>query len=200
MLQQALAWPKIWGLMLKLMDVHGGRTVLFRDSVRVAPGARVLDVGCGTGALIEHMPASVCYWGADKSWRYVGFGARAYGKRAKLVHCDLAQSWPFAEHSFDYVFAFGLLHHLSEAEALFVLRQAWTTMRESGLLVTVDPCRREGQGLVQKLLLGLDRGRHIRTLPQYRDLASSVFRSVSHAMRDDLLRLRYDLLVMRCQR
>src|SRR5437773_5260823 len=199
MLHQALALPKIYRLFLKLVDVDRGLTILFRDSIRVTAGARVLDAGCGTSALIEHMPGSVCYWGADKAWRYVGFGARAYRERAKFLHCDLTQSWPFAEHSFDYVFAFGLLHHLSEAEALFVLRQARTAMRESGLLVTVDPCRREGQGLAQNLLLGMDRGRHIRTLPQYRDLADCAFRSVNHAMRDDLLRLPYDLLVMKCQ-
>ena len=53
-------------------DLPGGRRFqrrLVDEYVRPAPGTRLLDIGCGTGAILEHVPAGVAYHGFDLSER-----------------------------------------------------------------------------------------------------------------------------------
>lgn len=71
----------------------------------VEPGARWLDVGCGTGALAETVldvasPASVT--GIDPSAGFVDFGRQRLAGRAVLEVGD-AQELPYPDDSFDAV-------------------------------------------------------------------------------------------------
>ena len=62
-----------------LQDLLGGRRFQHRlvaEFVRPPAGARLLDIGCGTAALLEHVPASVAYHGFDLSARYVAAARR----------------------------------------------------------------------------------------------------------------------------
>jgi len=49
------------------------------------------------------------------------------------------------------------------------------------------------------LLLAMDRGEHIRRSNDYQRLVEAVFTQVTHVTSDNLLRVPYDLLMMRCQ-
>jgi SAM-dependent methyltransferase len=199
MLRHALSSPSSVAVSQAMLGIRGGRDVLFRDWIRVAPDAHVLDIPCGIGSLLRHLGPDAVYVGADLDWRYLCHGARRYRRRASYVHCDATQRWPFRDCSFDCVFGFGILHHLSDAEALFLLGEARRMLRDGGVLYTADPFRAEGQSWVKRTLLAMDRGEHIRRSSDYHRLVQSVFTQVSQMTSDDLLRVPYDLLVMRCQ-
>jgi ubiquinone/menaquinone biosynthesis C-methylase UbiE len=199
MLRKALSHPLVFAVTQALVGVHGGRDVLFREWIRMGRGARVLDVGCGIGTVSRHLRDDVRYVGADLEWRYLRHAADRYGPDATFVRCDVTRSWPFRESGFDCVFGFGLLHHLSDDQASFVLSEARRLLKRGGVLYTVDPFTAEGQGWITRSLLALDRGEYIRRSAQYHRLAASAFTHVTQFTRSDLLRLPYDVLMMRCQ-
>lgn len=76
-------------------------------SLELSPGARVLDIATGTGALAKEIlqvaPEAVTVTACDINERMLAVAARRF-ERARLgvdiVHCD-AQSLPFADEAFD---------------------------------------------------------------------------------------------------
>lgn len=89
------------------------REVIARLSL--PPQARILDLGCGTGASRPYLPAAAFYMGLDASF---GMLRRARRKNSRLklpaiwLHAD-AQSLPLQTAAFDLVLCMGLLQHLS---------------------------------------------------------------------------------------
>lgn len=76
----------------------------------VQPGARVLDAGCGTGALLEHLAgAGRSLTGFDLSPEMVRRAtARGALRGADLRVHDASEPWPFPDAAFDVVFGFGM--------------------------------------------------------------------------------------------
>jgi trans-aconitate methyltransferase len=78
------------------------------------PGERVLDLGCGDGALTERLVAAGCRVTAiDSSAEQVG-AARARGLDARRAR---AETLPFKEE-FDAVFSNAVLHWIPDADAV----------------------------------------------------------------------------------
>jgi len=128
---------------------QGRRRILRRFLARLdpplRPGARVLDVGCGTGAngpvLAENGRFAV---GLDAS--PVPLGLRGDGERghAGRVRGD-AGAQPFADRSFDMVVALDVLEHLDDDAA--AARELRRVLRPDGVLVVFVPALRLLWGL-----------------------------------------------------
>lgn len=72
---------------------------------------RALEVGCGTGLMQHRLRASIArLWGIDTSLGSLAQAGRT-GSRARLVAAD-GRHVPFADGSFDLVFAVCVLHHV----------------------------------------------------------------------------------------
>lgn len=84
------------------------------EAMSIKKGSLVLDAGCGTGLLFEHVPDEArLVVGLDIS-RNTLLQAKARARKlpnAALVWAD-ADSMPFREATFDYVFAFTLLQNM----------------------------------------------------------------------------------------
>lgn len=100
---------------------------------RLVPGGRVLDVGCGTGALLHALPTGYDKVGVDVSARMLE-RARAKGIE---VHRASAAELPFADESFDLVTCVAVLHHLVERPVVrtALLEMARVLRAGGGLLV-----------------------------------------------------------------
>jgi ubiquinone/menaquinone biosynthesis C-methylase UbiE len=92
----------------------------FRRAARIAPGGRVLEIGCGRGkgaqlVLRAFAPARVDAIDIDPAMIRL---AERRKKRLGLREVELlvadAQELPFPDSSMDAVFNFGIIHHLED--------------------------------------------------------------------------------------
>jgi len=102
---------------------------------RAVPGARLLDLGCGTGRFAIPIARELGYrvTGADSSKEML---AKAREKdKAGLVKWDLqdAQSLNFPDKSFDIVFMSFLLHHCDDQEG--VIHECRRVLEERGAVL-----------------------------------------------------------------
>jgi SAM-dependent methyltransferase len=196
-MRRLLADPRIYSLFRRLVGRNTARSVYAREHLRLQPGQRVLDLGCGTGDILEHLPA-VHYVGYDISAAYIERASARFGQRGEF-HCRAVdEDLRLIVGSFDIVIAHGVLHHLDDAAARTLFRVARGALKPGGRLVTFDGCFAEGQSVLARLFLSLDRGRHVRTQEDYERLARGEFEQVKSVLRDDLIRIPYAHLIMEC--
>jgi SAM-dependent methyltransferase len=118
-------------------------------------GERVLDLGCGDGALTERLLAAGCsVLGVDASQEMIA-AARARGLDARLAD---AQALGF-EAEFDAVFTNAVLHWIPRAEA--VIDGVWRALRPGGRFVGEFG----GRGNVAGIVTALNAARSRRFLP-----------------------------------
>lgn len=101
------------------------------DALRSLPGARTLDVACGTGYATRWLPGEVT--GLDQSARMLEIAARRL-PRSRLVQGD-ALSLPFPDGAFERVATMSFYGHLQPSERARFLREARRVAPE---LVVVD--------------------------------------------------------------
>ena len=182
-------------------DLSGARRARRRfadEYIRAAPGHRILDIGCGTAAILEHLPG-VEYWGFDLSRDYVETARTRYGARGNFYCSDISEVNLQKLPRFDVVLALGVLHHLDDAGVLTLLRLARTAFGETGRLITWDPCYVDRQSVLRRLIIGMDRGRNVRDELGYQRLCEAVFGRVHGHIRHDLLRIPYTHAIFECR-
>jgi len=101
-------------------------------------GARVLDLGCGTGYTLTRLPEGVRAVGLDFAPAALALSSRR-ASGAALVRGD-ATRLPFADGCFDAVLALDVLEHLdSDAEAA---REIGRVLKPNGVLIATVPAFR----------------------------------------------------------
>lgn len=124
------------------------------DLARVASGAAVLDVGCGTGSLAiaaaRHVGPTGRVFGIDASPPMI---ARARRKATKDgVHVDfnvgVAEHLPFPDGRFDVVLSTLMLHHLPRKTRQQCAREMTRVLKSGGCVLAVDFGRSNRRGLL----------------------------------------------------
>lgn len=104
---------------------------LLRISLKNEKPGRVLDVGCGTGALLDELqPRADELWGLDFSPHALKFCRMRNGH--KLVCADAANT-PFPTAYFDVITAIGVIEHLDDDSAF--LAEMNRVLRPGGTLI-----------------------------------------------------------------
>jgi SAM-dependent methyltransferase len=188
--------PGVYSLFRRLVGRDTARSVYAREHLRLAPGQRVLDLGCGPGDILQFLPA-VDYVGYDINPAYIERARKRFGERGRFFCAAVGESLPL-DGAFDVVIAHGVLHHLDDEAARALFRVARRALKPAGRLVTFDGCYAEGQSALARLFLSLDRGRHVRGREAYEKLARSAFDDVRSFVRHDLIRIPYTHLIMEC--
>ena len=169
--------------------------IFIKRYLRPVAGERLLDIGCGTGTIVDFLPR-VDYWGLDSSVRYIDFAKKKFGERAKFMNADLCTvPWPVSG-PFDRAMAIGVLHHLSDEQVVQVLKNTKEMLKPGGKLVTLDGCYESHQSPIAHFFLSMDRGKYVRDEAGYAALARSVFKKVSFHFERKLLRVPYLHLIM----
>jgi SAM-dependent methyltransferase len=96
------------GIFLSLLNGrYGSRTDL-----------RILDAGCGTGAMLDHLTAYGEVVGVDISLEAMRLARSREVEGCRLVQCSLTDL-PFEDDSFDLVTSFDVVSHIREHELAF---------------------------------------------------------------------------------
>lgn len=101
----------------------------------IAPGATVLDLGCGYGEFINNIACKRKY-GIDLNAR-----AKQYlGEDVAFIAQDCSLPWPLPDDGLDVVFTSNFFEHLPSRQALSdVLRQALRCLRPGGRIFAMGP-------------------------------------------------------------
>jgi SAM-dependent methyltransferase len=198
-LHRVLNRAGIYSALQNLLLREGNRDRYVREFVRPFAGCRVLDIGCGPGDILGHLPESIGgYIGFDMNPEYIEAARKRWGARGAF-RCEKVEAATVRESgAYDIVLATAILHHLGDVEALGLFDIAHRVLRPGGRLVTYDPVRIENQHWFARWMIDHDRGKAVRTRDGYEVLARSRFHEVESALLHDTLRVPYTILIMSC--
>jgi SAM-dependent methyltransferase len=101
----------------------------------IAPGAVVLDLGCGYGEFINAVSAGVKY-GMDLN----PAAAEHLAPEVRLLRQDCSVAWELPENSLDVVFTSNFFEHLPDKATLGrTLQQARRCLKPGGKLIALGP-------------------------------------------------------------
>lgn len=195
-LRRVLSVPRIYDLFQTVIGARRFYEEYVSLFVNPFPGAKIIDIGCGTSAILEYLPPSVNYIGFDLSSEYIRLAKARYGSRGKW-YCSSVSNMPISEiGTFDIAMANGVLHHLDDQEVLQLAKFAEKSLKPLGRFCSYDGCFTENQSIIARYLISRDRGQNVRTQSAYLSLISSYFPSVHLTIRNDMYRLPYTHAIM----
>ena len=152
--------------------VFNDRTVLarIREAAHFTPDARILDVACGPGIVLEALaPGAVEVVGCDITPEMLE-KARRRAEAAGLFNVRFVPAWaealPFPDAAFDAVVSRSALHHFPDPAA--AVREMARVVRSGGRVVTVDvmAAESEEEAALHNALEILRDPSHVRMLPR----------------------------------
>jgi SAM-dependent methyltransferase len=196
-IRKLLSVPLLYSALQSGVGARRGRTRFVSDHVRPEPRDAILDIGCGTGEILELLQEQ-SYVGFDPSESYVKAAQARFGQLGQFFVGSVLDP-PRLSGAFNLVIAVGVLHHLDDYGAQLLIDLARANLTSGGRFVTLDPALVEGQHPIARALARMDRGRFVRSPPQYEDLVDGQFQSVQVTEHDDYLRIPYTHLAMECR-
>lgn len=198
---RVLERPLVYRVVQSLVGADHCRQLLARRVFQLQTGMSVLDVGCGPADLLAYLPRGIAYTGYDINEEYIQNAVLRFGDRGTFL-VGAAGRIPdeLASRRFDRITVIGLLHHLSDPEASRLLGDLAPLLAPNGFLVNVDPTLTDGQSWLARRIIGLDRGRMVRTPTGYRELLEGSFGEVHGEVRHDLLRIPYSHYIGKASR
>lgn len=191
--------PRLYRLFEMVVGSDRWRSRLVKEHIRPRRGDRILDIGCGPGDILAHLP-NVEYEGFDANEKYIAAAQRRFGARGHFRAQVLTADTVHERACFDVVLALGLLHHLDDLEAKALHQLARNALHPGGRLITLDPCLTPEQSAIARWVVLSDRGRSIRTPAGYMDLARPFFADVKATVCDDLVRIPTTGVILECTR
>ncbi len=202
-LKAVLSKPQIYNLFSKIVGRKGNAGRFVQNAIKPFPGCRILDIGCGTGRILSHLPDSIGeYEGFDMSASYIEAARTQWKDRNNCsFFCQkVSDATIEVKEHYDIVLAIGVLHHLTDAEAGDLVRIAHQVLKKKGALITYDPVHEENQHWFAKWFISKDRGQSVRTVVGYRQLIATFFGNIEGDVLRDTLRIPYTIYQTRCRK
>jgi SAM-dependent methyltransferase len=143
----------------------------FYERVQATAADVVLDVGCGTGDALRYLTQFARYEGIDTDPIALGFANKLYGTRPNVTfRCQLCTAEDVASIQPSRVLLCGLLHHLSDEQALTLL-SALKASPKLERIVTSDIVYLD-KSLISNFLASMDRGKFCRRRDEFEALVA----------------------------
>lgn len=105
------------------------------EALRLPDGARVLDLGCGTGGTMKALQGLARFAGLDRSPTAALFASRRTGES---VLCGAATDLPLRDASVDAVLALDVFEHIPDDDR--AVAEVRRVLRPQGALLATVPC------------------------------------------------------------
>jgi SAM-dependent methyltransferase len=195
MLEKIFDAPAVYQSFQVAGGFFGARLKAISEFLDLQPETRIIDIGCGPGYIVKHLPRGIDYVGFDIDHSYTIHANQNFSHLGRFLHqffdADAARKYFPA----DLVMMNGVLHHISDEAVLTTLRNVRDVLRPGGLLFSLDGCYRPGQSMVRKWMLDNDRGRFVRDEAGYQKILTQVFDDVSLSIRENYSRFPYTFVV-----
>jgi SAM-dependent methyltransferase len=198
-LHGVLRIPFFYSAFQRLIGVERSYKLFIAEYLDLKAGERILDVGCGPGDILAHMPSDVNYVGIDLNADYIDAAQDRFGQKGQFFHGRAGEMEKIVEGQFDVILAYGLLHHLEDQEAMDVFSFAHKSLKKSGRAAFIDPCYTPDQSIFARWFVSRDRGTRVRTPKDYQNLARSTFKDTKVAVRNDLVNIPWTHCILICR-
>ena len=84
-LKNVLAHPALYQSFQQAGGFFGARVKAIAAYLPLEGGERIIDIGCGPGFIVQHLPKSTDYIGYDPSAADISYAARRFGMRGRFV-------------------------------------------------------------------------------------------------------------------
>ena len=185
----------------RLLGGRKAREWLAQNFWKLKGGERVVDIGCGSGAVLEHLPRAD-YLGIDISKSYIDAGRKKYAANATFflgTALDFLNQNDSHLNNTDLVLCNGLLHHLSDEQAREVLGISRQLLKPGGRLVCLEATYLARQTRFSKWIVSTDRGRFVRSEQEWKNLVNGVFDRCSTHIVTGLIRIPYTHIIIECR-
>ena len=125
------------------LDSFRAKVIPWLDSARSLSGARVLEIGCGTGAstvALAEQGATVTAIDIDEpSLRVARDRCSAHNLQCEIVQANGAGAKQFLERErYDFVIFFACLEHMTHAERMQSMHETWSALPPGALWCVIE--------------------------------------------------------------
>jgi ubiquinone/menaquinone biosynthesis C-methylase UbiE len=177
-LRSVLSIPFVYDVLQNIMGAHKVRSQLVEQFILPFPGAKILDIGCGTAEILNYLSKDLEYVGYDISEHYIAVAKKRFGERGNFTCGYFDEIQAKKQSSFDIVLILGALHHLDDDVAQKLISLVLSVLSPSGRLITIDPCFEKDQNPIARFLISKDRGQNVRDKYQYLKLINPYFSDI----------------------
>ena len=191
---QLLLNPQIYNFSQYIMSGTSFRKKLV-EKLKIRENSKILDIGCGTCKVLDYC-SGVTYYGYDTNLSCINYAKNKYGNRGVFKCKKITSSEIKILPKFDYVFLFGIIHHLDDNETIKLFKLLRKVLSKNGQILSEDPVIIKKQNFFAKFFAEKDRGNHVRTTVEYVRLVKKVFKYINWKITHQLF-IPYTWFVMR---
>jgi len=190
--ERLLSNSRIYSFLMNFLG-KSSTTDLLVKIIDANPGCKILDIGCGPAAILNHLH-DVQYSGIDISEKYIKSAQQTFGRKGTF-YCASVDNFPtLSDTKFDRILLIGVLHHLTDAQISNMVPSITKLLAPGGKMISFDGVFTKRQNLIARLLLMMDRGKNVRYEDGYLKLLQPFVEISSTLIRNDLLRFPYSHL------
>lgn len=197
-IRKILEIPQVYNLFHNITGGNKFRSKYFDQYFSLTSGSKVLDIGCGSGVMLDYIHKDLEYYGVDFEPGYIEFCNSKFGERGTFILEKSNEKWREEwKGAFDAINAHGLLHHLSDLEGEKLIEMAHYYLKPGGYLVTFDTSYHNEQSTISRWLVSKDRGQNVKFDAEYLKLAKKFFTDVEGTLYTNYSRLPYSAYAMK---